>query len=69
MGVFGDLLVDFESESKGVAAGGCGDARLRAVAHGGEEVFELEAEGLGARWVELGEGEAGGRVGGGYPRG
>ena len=68
MGVFGDLLIDFESESEGIAAGGCGDAGLRAMAHGGEEVLELEAEGLGARRVELGEGEAGGWVGGGDSR-
>lgn len=69
MGVFGDLAIDFEGESEGGAAGFGGDARLCAGSDGGEEVFEFEAQRLGAGWVELGEGEAGGWVGGGYPRG
>lgn len=60
MGVGGDLGVDFQGEGEGVAAGFGGDTGGRAHGDGPEEVFEFEAEGFGAGWVEFFEAEAGG---------
>ncbi len=61
-GVGVDLGVDLEGEGEGGAAGGGWDAGLGAGADGAEEVFELEAKGLGAGDFGFGEREAGGGV-------
>ncbi len=56
----GDLVVDFEGQGEGGAAGFGGDARLGAGADGVEEVFEFEAKGFAFGDAGLGEVEAGG---------
>ena len=66
VGVRGDLLVDGESKRKSGATGFGGNAGLRAVADGVEEVFKLKAKGFAFGDVGLGEGEAGGGVDGGH---
>ncbi len=65
VGVRGDLVIDGESEGKSFATCLSGNAGLRAVAHGVEEVFKLKAKGFAFGDVGLGEGEAGGGVVGG----
>ena len=48
MGVAGNLLVDLERKCKCSATGLAGDARLRAITHGRQKIFEFEPKGLGA---------------------
>ena len=60
MGVTGDLLIDLQSQCKCSTTGLAGDAGLRAVTHGVEEVFEFEAQRLGAGEIGLLQGETGG---------
>jgi hypothetical protein len=59
VGVGSDLLVDLEGEGEGSATGIARNAGSGAVAHGLEEVFDLEAQGFGFLEVELFQGETG----------
>lgn len=57
-GVSGYFFRDLESQRKGGPAALAVDARCCSVAHGMEEVLELEAERLGAREAYFVEGQA-----------
>jgi hypothetical protein len=51
--VAGDLFVDLKCKRKCRPGGSSGNARLRAISHGGEKVFKFEPKGLGVLRVEL----------------
>ena len=60
MGVAGNLFVDLKRKCKCSATGLAGDARLRAITHGCQKIFEFEPKRFGALGIKLFEREPAG---------